>query len=71
MSEMMTNDKINQFEDVKLGRECIGYLFVIHFLGEWGRENERSYKCMKWDISLENVKKSSFRLKCFLFLHKH
>lgn len=31
MSEMMNNDKIDQFEDVKLGRRCIGYLYIGYF----------------------------------------
>lgn len=30
MSEMMNNDKMNQFEDVKLGRRYIGYLETFY-----------------------------------------
>lgn len=77
MSEMTNNDKIGQFENVKLERRYIRYLFIhwiltnffMTLLGEWGRENESSYKCMKLHISLENVKRSPFRLKCFLFIN--
>lgn len=32
MCEMMNNDKINQFEDMKLGRSYIGYLDTFYDL---------------------------------------